>query len=128
MIGVIDADEYTPRLAAVFCHLLRVVFPRLSANTLRTSKYVFVLRGCLWHCENAVVAVWLVLLTLPDVDCGGREGRDSVLLASAIAAANAVFPDTQPALSYDRVRLTGGKGPAYLPCALLLTALSCQTS
>ncbi len=77
---------------------------------------------------DAVVAVWLVLLTLPDVDCGGREGRDSVLLASAIAAANAVFPDTQPALSYDRVRLTGGKGPAHLPCALLLTALSCQTS
>lgn len=80
MIGVIDADEYTPRLAAVFCHLLRVVFPRLSANTLRTSK----------------------------------EGRDSVLLASAIAAANAVFPDTQPALSYDRVRLTGGRRESLL--------------
>ena len=37
-----------------------------------------------------------------------REGREVVLLGSAVTAVTTVFPDTVPPVSFDRVRLTQG--------------------
>ena len=38
LVGVIEPDTYTPRLAALFLHFLRVLYPRFTANTLRSAK------------------------------------------------------------------------------------------
>jgi hypothetical protein len=38
MTGLIDRESYTPRIAAVVFHLVKLAFPKFTVNTFRMYK------------------------------------------------------------------------------------------
>lgn len=40
MAGLLDRDTYTPRIAAVVLHLIKLAFPKFTVNTFRIYKCV----------------------------------------------------------------------------------------
>lgn len=73
MIGVLDVDAYSPRMSAVFLHLLKMVYPNFNAAVLRLRREgkAFI------PMEKALTAISCVF-----VDHNLGLARDKIMLTS----------------------------------------------